>query len=166
MSATVFGSLLTDICLQMALNYGRVTLLSIFPTMSISQPLNPVVWTSLVRAGITRVKPTRPRKSGGAFEKESYSSTRIKFKAPLIQMGCYSGFLEQNVIRETGNLHFEVGELNIHSDTSRRTTNCIVVERSPLLPTQKDRSPMLTLCHANVRAMKSKTACLREYIIH
>ena len=64
----------------------------------------------------------------------------------------------------TGNLHSEVSELNIHSDTSRRTTNYIVVERSPLLPTQKDRSPMLTLCHANVRAVKSKTVCLREYI--
>ena len=66
--------------------------------------------------------------------------------------------------KETGNLHSEASELNIHSDTFRRTTNCIVVERSPLLPTQKDRSPMLTLYHANVRAVKSKTACLREYI--
>ena len=80
-----------------------------------------------------------------------------------VQMG-YSGFLEQNVNKVTCNLHSEVSELNIHSDTIRRTTNCIVVERSPLLPTQKDRSPMLILCHANVRAVKSKTACLREYI--
>ena len=56
----------------------------------------------------------------------------------------------------TGNLHSEVSELNIHSDTSRRTTNFIVVGRSPLLSTQKDRLPMLTLCHANVRAVKSK----------
>ena len=64
----------------------------------------------------------------------------------------------------TGNLHSEVSELNVHSDTCRRTTNYIVVESSPLLPTQKDRSPMLTLCHANALAAKSKTACLREYI--
>ena len=72
--------------------------------------------------------------------------------------------LEQNVNKVTGNLHSEVSELNIHSDTCRRTTNYIVVERSPLLPTQKDRSPMLTLCHANLLAAKSKTACLRKYI--
>ena len=99
-----------------------------------------------------------PRKSGGAFEKENYSYTRIKFKATISSMG-YSGFLEQNVNKVTGNLHSEVSELNIHSDTSRRTTNFIVVERSPLLPTQKDRSPILTLCHPNVRAVKCKTAC-------
>ena len=74
-------------------------------------------------------------------------------------MGCYSGLLKQNVNEETGNLHSEASELNIHLDTFRRTTNCIVFERSPLFPTQKDRSPMLTLCHANVRAVKSKTAC-------
>ena len=54
---------------------------------------------------------------------------------PSVKMG-YSGFLEQNVNKVTGNLHSEVSELNIHSDTSRQTTNCIVVERSPLLPTQ------------------------------
>ena len=65
---------------------------------------------------------------------------------------------------ETGNLHSEANELNIHSDTFHRTTNCIVVERSPLLPTQKERSPRLTLCHANVRAVKSKTASVREYV--
>ena len=76
----------------------------------------------------------------------------------------YSGFLEQNVNKVTSNLHSEVSELNIHSYISRQTTNCIVVERSPLLPTQKDRSPTLNLCHANVWAVKSKTACLREYI--
>ena len=64
----------------------------------------------------------------------------------------------------TGNLHSEVSESNIHSDTCLRTTNYIVVERSPSLPTQKDCSPMLTLCHSNVLAAKSKTACLREYI--
>ena len=79
-------------------------------------------------------------------------------------MGCYSRFLERNENEEIGNLHSEASELNVHSDTFRRTTNCIVVERSPLLPTQKDRPPMPILCHANVRALKSKTAYLREYI--
>ena len=104
-----------------------------------------------------------PRKSGGAFEKESYSYTRIKFKATISSNRLFWVF-GAKCNKVTGNLHSEVSELNIHSDTSRRTTNCIVVECSPLLPTQKDQSPILTLCHANVRAVKSKTVCLREYI--
>ena len=55
--------------------------------------------------------------------------------------------------------------LNIHFDASRfTTTNCIVVNRTPLLPTQKQRLPLLTLCSANVQAVKSKTAYSREYI--
>ena len=40
----------------------------------------------------------------------------------------------------------------------------VVFVHSPLLPTQKDHSPMQTLCHANVQAVKSKTACLQEYL--
>ena len=76
----------------------------------------------------------------------------------------YSGSLEQNVNKVTSNLHSEVSELNIQFDTSHQAINCIIVVHSPLLPTQKDHSPMQTLCHANVRAVKSKTACLREYI--
>lgn len=82
---------------------------------------------------------------------------------PSVKMG-YSGFLEQNVNKVTGNLHSEVSELNIHFDTSHRAINCIIVVHSPLLPTQKDHSPMQTLCHANVQAAKSKTACLQEYL--
>ena len=147
----------------MALNYGKATLFSILSTMSVSQPLSPAVWTNLVRAGITRVKPTRRGSPAGRLKRRAIATLVSNSRQPSVQMG-YSGFLEQNVNKVTGNLHSEVSELNVHSDTSRRTTNFIVVERSPLLPTQKDRSPMLTLCHANVRAVKSKTACLREYI--
>ena len=40
----------------------------------------------------------------------------------------------------------------------------VVFVHSPLLPRQKDHSPMQTLCHANVQAVKSKTACLQEYL--
>ena len=40
----------------------------------------------------------------------------------------------------------------------------VVFVHSPLLPTQKDHSLMQTLCHANVQAVKSKTACLQEYL--
>ena len=147
----------------MALNYGRATLFSILSTMSVSQPLSPAVWTNLVRAGITRVKPTRRGSRAGCLIRRAIATLVSNSRQPSVQMG-YSGFLEQNVNKVTGNLHSEVSELNIHSDTSRRTTNFIVVERSPLLPAQKDRSPMLNLFHANVRAVKSKTACLREYI--
>ena len=124
--------------------------------MSVSQPLSPAVWTNLVRAGITRVKPTRRGCRAGRLKRRAIATLVSNSRQPSVQMG-YSGFLEQNVNKVTGNLHSEVSELNIHSDTSRRTTNFIVVERSPLLTT-------LTLCHANVRAVKSKTACLREYI--
>ena len=149
----------------MALNYGRATLFSILSTMSVSQPLSPAVWTSLVRAGITRMKPTRRGSRAGRLNRRAITTlvSNSSSGQPSVQMG-YSGFLEQNVNKVTDNLHSEVSELNIHSETSRRTTNSIVVERSPLLPTQKDPSPMLTLCHANVRAVKSKTASLREYI--
>ena len=110
-------------------------------------------------------EPTRRGSRAGCLNRRAITTlvTNSSSGQPSVQMG-YSGFLEQNVNKGTGNLHSEVSELNIHSDTSHRTTNCIVVERSPLSPTQKDRSPMLTLCHANVRAVKSKTACLREYI--
>ena len=149
----------------MALNYGRATLFSIFSTMSISQLLSPAVWTNLVRAGITRMKPTRRGSRAERLNRRAITTLASNSSSgqPLVQMS-YSGFLEQNVNKVTGNLHSEVSELNIHSDTCRRTTNYIVLERSPLLPTQKDRSPMLTLCHANVQPAKSKTACLREYI--
>ena len=148
----------------MALNYGRATLFSILSTMSVSQPLSPAVWTNLVRAGITRVKPIRRASQAGRLKRRAIATLVSNSRQPSVQMG-YSGFLEQNVNKVTGNLHSEVSELNIQSDTSRRTANFIVVERSPsLLPTQKDHSPMLTLCHVNVRAVKSKTACLREYI--
>ena len=130
---------LSVIVIEMALNYGRATLFSILSTMSISQPLSPVVWTNLVRAGITRVKPTRRGSQAERFKRRTIVTLVSNSRQPSVQMG-YSGFLEQNVNKVTGNLHSEVSELNIHSDTSRRTT---VVERSPLLPTQKDRSPML-----------------------
>ena len=93
--------------------------------------------SSLVRCGIARVKPTR--------------------------RGCRAG-RRQSIINETGNLHSEDSELNIHSNTSHQSTNCIVVECGPLLPTQKGHLPLLTLCHANVQAVKSKTSCLQEYI--
>ena len=99
----------------------------------------------------------------GRLKRRAIPTLVSNSRQPSVQVG-HSGFLEQNVNKVTSNLHSEVSELNIHSDTSRRTTNFIVVERSPLLPTQKDRPPTLTLCHANVRAVKSKTACLREYI--
>ena len=78
----------------------------------------------------------------GRLKRRAIATLVSNSRQPSVQMG-YSGFLEQNVNKVTGNLHSEVSELNIHSDTSRRTTNFIVVERSPLLPTQKDRSPML-----------------------
>ena len=131
--------------------------------MSVSQPLSPAVWTNLVRAGITRVKLTRRGSQAGRLKRRAIATLVSNSRQPSVQMG-YSGFLEQNVNKVTGNLHSEVSELTIHSDISRRTTNFIVVERSTLLPTQRDRSALLTFCHANVRAVKSKTACLREYI--
>ena len=111
------------------------------------------------------MKPTRRGSRAGRLNRRAITTlvSNSSSGQPPVQMG-YSGFLEQNENKVTGNLHSEVSELDIHSDTSRRTTNCIVIECSPLLPTQKDRSPMLTLCHANVLAAKSKTACLREYI--
>ena len=150
----------------MALNYGRATLFPILSSMSISQLLSPAVWTNLVRAGITRMKPTRRGSRAERLNRRAITTLASNSSSgqPSVQMS-YSGFLEQNVNKVTGNLHSEVSELNIHSDTCRRTTNYIVVEHSPLLPTQKDRSPMLTLCHANVLAVKSKTACLGEYLI-
>ena len=121
----------------MALNYGRATLFSILSTMSISQPLSTAVWTSLVRAGFTRVKPTRRESRAGRLNRRAITTLASNSSSgqPSVQMS-YSGFLEQNVNKVTGNLHSEVSELNIHSDTSRQTINCIVVERSPLLPTQ------------------------------
>ena len=118
--------------------------------------MSPAVWTSLVRAGITRVKPTRRGSRAGRLKRRAIATLLSNSRQPSVQMG-YSGFLEHNVNKVTGNLHSEVSELNIHSDTSRRTSNCIVVERGPLLPTQKDRSPALTLCHANVRAVHMRT---------
>ena len=118
--------------------------------------MSPAVWTSLVRAGINRVKPTRRGSRAGRLKRRAIATLLSNSRQPSVQMG-YSGFLEHNVNKATGNLHSEVSELNIHSDTSRRTSNCIVVERGPLLPTQKDRSPALTLCHANVRAVHMRT---------
>ena len=110
-----------------------------------------------MRAGITRMKPTRRGSRAGRLNRRAITTLASNSSSgqPSVQMS-YSGFLEQNVNKVTGNLHSEV--------TCRRTINYIVVEHSPLLPTQKDRSPMLTLCHANVLAVKSKTACLRENI--
>ena len=109
------------------------------------------------------MKPTRRGSRAGLLNRRAITTlvSNSSSGQPSVKMG-YSGFLEQNVNKVTGNLHSEVSELNIHSDTSRQTTNCIVVERSPLLPTQKDCSPMLTLFHTNVWAVKSKTACLLE----
>lgn len=131
--------------------------------MFVSQPLSPAAWANLAQAGITRVKPTRRESRAGRLKRRAIATLVSNSRQPSVQMG-YSAFLEQNVNKVTGNLHSGVSELNIHSDTFCRTANFIVVERSPLLPTQKDRLPMLTLCHTNVRAVKSKTACLREYI--
>ena len=42
----------------------------------------------------------------------------------------------------------EVSELNIQLDTFQSTSNCTVVQRSPLLPAQKERSSLLTLRHS------------------
>ena len=123
-------------------------------------------YTGLLAPSCARAEPhttTRRGSRAGRLKRRAIAALVSNSRQPSVQMG-YSGFLEQNVNKVTGNLHSEVSELDIHSDTSRRTTNYIVVERSPLLPTQKDRSPMLTLCHANVQAVKSKTSCLREYI--
>ena len=38
------------------------------------------------------------------------------------------------------------------------------MERTPFVPDRGKHSPLLTLCTANVRAVKSKTAALLEYI--
>ena len=73
--------------LEMALNYGRATLFSILSTMSVSQPLS-----SLDKPGSGWHYPSEtnsPRMSGGAFEKESYSYTRIKFKANIRSNGLF-----------------------------------------------------------------------------
>ena len=69
-------------------------------------------------------------------------------------------------LEEMVNLHSPFDKpLNIHIVTSRPVSkNCIVVERTPLLPAQKERPPLLTFCSANVKAIKSKTSDLREYI--
>ena len=69
--------------LQMALNYRRATLFSILSTMSISQPLSPAVWTSLVRAGITRVQPTHRGSRAGRLRRTIATYTRIKFKGTI-----------------------------------------------------------------------------------
>lgn len=146
----------------MALHYGRTALMSIFSLTPVSRPLSSEVWKSLVRCGISRVKPTRRGCRAGRMKRRTISSLVSYFGQISSQVGWNSEILKQNMVEETGNLHSELSELNIHSSISQ-LTNCIVVERSPLLPAQKERSP-LTLCHANVQAVKSKTACLREYI--
>ena len=104
----------------MALNYGRATLFSILSTMSISQLLSPAVWTNLVRAGITRMKPTRRGSRAERLNRRAITTlvSNSSSGQPSVKMG-YSGFLEQNVNKVAGNLHSEVSELNIHSDTSR-----------------------------------------------
>ena len=88
--------------LEMALNYGRATLFSILSTMSVSQPLSPAVWTNLVRAGITRVKPTRRGCRAGRLKRRAIATLLSNSRQPSVQMG-YSGFLEQNVNKVTGN---------------------------------------------------------------
>ena len=69
-------------------------------------------------------------------------------------------------LEEMANLHSPFDKpFNIRIVPSRSVSkNCIVVERTPLLPAQKKRSPLLTLCLANVQAIKSKTSDLPEYI--
>ena len=103
--------------------------------MSVLQPLSPAVWVNLAQADITRVKPTRRGSRVGRLKRRAIATLVSNSRQPLVQMG-YSGFLEQNVNKVTGNLHSGVSELNIHSDTFCRTANFIVVERSPLLPTK------------------------------
>lgn len=66
--------------------------------------------------------------------------------------------------------HFELGEQSLSEvsqlDTFQPTSYCTVVQHSPLLLTQKERSSLLTLCHTNIQAVKSKTVNLRDYIYH
>ena len=69
----------------MALNYGRATLFSILSTMSVSQPLSPAVWTNLVRAGITRVKPTRRGSRAGRLERRAIATLVSNPRQPSVQ---------------------------------------------------------------------------------
>ena len=111
--------------------------------------LSPAVWTNPSETNSLR-------KSGGAFEKESYSYTPIKFKATISSNGLFWIF---GAKCEQSDWQFAFWSQWIKYSLRHlsRTSNCILVERGPLLPTQKGRSPMLTLCHANVRTVHMHT---------
>lgn len=66
---------------------------------------------------------------------------------------------------EETDLHINLASsLNIQTSTYR-SSNSIVVQRTPLLSSeQKNGSSLLTFCCANIQAVKSKTANLRDYI--
>ena len=69
---------------------------------------------------------------------------------------------------EENDLHIEGrSSLNIQSVTSccRNSTNCIVIDRSPLLSDQTSRSSLLTLCLANAQSIKSKSTDLLNYVL-
>ena len=69
-----------------------------------------------------------------------------------------------NLMEESTNLHSTSSEsLNIHFDAFRSSTSkTLVIERTPLLPSQNDDAPLLALCSANVQVIKSKTADLKH----
>ena len=126
-----------------------------------SQPLNHALWKKLIENGIARVKPTCRGCRAGSKKKRPISVVVTDFRESSRQANEFHS-------AEAVNLHNpSETSSNIHSDTSRPTNNNsgrIVVERTPFVPDRGKHSPLLTLCFANVRAVKSKTAALLEYI--
>ena len=110
---------------MMVLNYGRSVLLSNFSTTSASQPLSCVVWRNLVNNGAAHTRPTRRGCRAGRMKRRSI---------PTIVTYSRQNRGEQNLS--------EVGELNIQLDTFQSASSCTVVQRSPLLPGQKERSSL------------------------
>ena len=104
----------------------------------------------------TRVKPTHRGSRAGRLKRRAIATLLSNSRQPSVQMG-YSGFLEQNVNKVTGNLHSEVNELSIHSDTSRELATALLLNLVHCCQHKRAVSPMLTICHANVRTVHMHT---------
>jgi len=134
--------------LIMLFQYSRLSLMKVLSNVSSTRPLQPSLWTSLVKLGIVRYR--QPRRGSRAGKGIRISTIITSFRSRCTAM--YDNFLNRNMDK---NLNVLNSRLNIG-----------VVERTPLSPKHKAGSSLL-LCSANLQSVKSqgKSSVLLDYIL-